>query len=172
MRRLGVIAVSLLGFLCAMPKPGWADQKSDDIQTLLRLTHRDLDEVTMRNAREASILMQRFEDRHPELTATQIKQMNAVTQDFSRRFVASIESETSSFYYEHLSDAHIRATIAFLQSPDGQAYMQATRDLRRALIDSLRQRMPDLLQGLIQQYANILKIHPGMPSLGAPQIKT
>lgn len=172
MRRLSLVALPLLGLVCALPTASWADQKSDDIQTLLQLTHRDLDETTMRNARDAALLLQGFEDRHPELTSDQIKQLNRLTQNFSQHYTASIESEISAYYYDHLSDANVQATIAFFKSPDGQAYMKATGGLRRDLIASLRHRLPDMVQGLRDQYLGILNNHQTAPSIGAPQIKT
>jgi hypothetical protein len=133
-----------------------ADQKSDDIQTLLRLTHRDMDTLMRTNSRMLNGVMQRFEARSPNLTNAQDAKIAAAAHDITSRYIAAEESQISSYYYEHMSEDEIRGTIAFLQSPDGRAYLGASRGLREMMDSNARQKLPGMVQELIRAFKAVL----------------
>jgi hypothetical protein len=145
------------------------DQKSDDIQTLLRLTHRTTDDLIRVNNKMIEVALKSFKVRSPNMTNAQDAQMEAATRDFVKNYIAELENQISSYYYTHTSDDEIKGTIAFLQSPDGQSYLSTSRELRQEMSDTERKELPGKIRGLIQTFKSILwpgaTLPPGSKSL-------
>jgi hypothetical protein len=148
------LAVAIL--LTGPSRVAFADQKSDDILTLLHLTDRDTDNLMRADNRPINAVMRRLMAGSPNLTNAQDEQLETAARDISARYIAAVETHVRSYYYEHLSDAHIKATIAFLKSPDGQAYLEVSKSLRQSIDSDARQQMPGMVQDLVKSFKSIL----------------
>jgi hypothetical protein len=169
MRAKWVIAAATLTLLSLGATASHADQKADDIKTLLTLTGRDTAQIERNVDFRTNTSLQGFVDAHPDLTSAQIEQLRSAVMANTQTFVAGYEEALIDYYSAKLTDEQVLQAVKFFQSPEGQAYRGASRELSRFSIDYLRANFPTLLNALKSSFAGVLKGQAPQPPHPGPK---
>jgi hypothetical protein len=162
-RRLLVIAPVVMALVGLSPIASHADQKADDIKTLLGLTGRDAAQIERDVDVRTNTSLQAFVDAHPDLTGTEVEKLHSAVMANGQAFVAGYEEALVDYYSATLTDEQVLQTITFFQSPEGQAYRKASRELGQVSRDYIKGNLPTLFNALKASFADALKGHVLQP---------
>ena len=146
-----------------------ADQKSDDVRTLLDMTGFNLAGLERSVDAQVKVTLQTFIDRHPDMTGAQAVALQTQALGVENQFLDAMRAEVASFYYTHMSDEDIRAVIVFYETPEGRAYRAAGLGVGRDLMMSIRQRLPVLSEAIREILLQSLKGHSLAPQFTGPE---
>jgi hypothetical protein len=114
------ITAATIGLIALQSPESHADQKADDIRTLLQLTGRGAEQIEHRVDKRTSEKLQQFVDAHPELTGAEIEQLHNAVMANARNFVTGYEEALLDYYSARLTDNQVLQTIQFFRSPAGR----------------------------------------------------
>jgi hypothetical protein len=140
-----------------------ADQKSDDVATLLKITGQNTSAVEVTVKHQVNLILQSFTNAHPDLTGAEVASMETKVASVASQFVAKMAAEMAEHYETTLTDEQLQAVIAFYGSADGQAYLAANKSLAQQNLDEVRQDFPVLLRNIVAILLATLKGHSAAP---------
>lgn len=168
MRSFALVSALVIG-AGLISHSAYADQKSDDVQTLMDLTGRNTAAVERQVDNRVRFTLQVFIDQHPDLTGDDVVKLQTQVLSAEKTYLDSEGAEIAAYFGSRLSDEQIKAAIAFFSSPEGKAYRAANRAVTHELTREAQQRLPILIQSIKDILWASLKGHNPLPQPTTPK---
>jgi hypothetical protein len=163
-RVLGAIFVVLVA-ACV----GWTQQASsddsaatkEDIEKLFTALHlRDLMQNVMRASMQQSkqIAHDAIKKKEPELTADQLRRMDAFMDDFAKKLdLSGMLDDMVPVYERHLTKQDVSAMLAFYESPTGQKMLREQPAMMAEAMQAMRPRMEKMMGDITDEAEKMAK---------------
>lgn len=168
MRSFALVSALVIG-AGVISHGAYADQKSDDVQTLMDLTGRNTAVIEREVDNRVRFTLQVFIDQHPDLTGDEVVKLQTQVFSAEKTYLDTEGAEIAGYFGSRLSDEQIKAAIAFFSSPEGKAYRAANHAVTHELTREAQQRLPILIQSIKDILWASLKGHNPLPQPTAPK---